>query len=139
MVPSEGIRGERHVLPLGSLVSVAQMATVGEIQAHQPVVWLHNGLVCLEVGRASTQALDVDTPLLGIQSKGLESTLLAQKFYGIDVLIATIVTSTWITLRVLVGHGRAKGVKDGAGSDILGGNEKDGLALALDFAFLFSH
>jgi hypothetical protein len=52
------------------------------------------------------------------------------------VLIATIVSGSGITLRVLVGHGRAKGVEYGTGCDILGSNEDDGLALSLDFCFL---
>lgn len=112
------------------------MATMGKIQAHQPVMWLHDGLVRLEIGRASAQALDVDTPLLGIQSKSLEGTLLAKKLYGINVLIATVVTGTRVSLGVLVGHGGAEGIKDGARSDIFGGDEKDGLSLALDFALL---
>jgi hypothetical protein len=38
------------------------------------------------------------------------------------MLVSAIVSSTGVSLRVLVGHGRTKGVKDGSGCDILGGD-----------------
>ena len=115
---------------------MAQMATVGEVKTHQSAVGRHNSLVDLEVGRGSRKALDVDTPLLGIEVEGLESTLLAKKLNLVDVLVSTIVTSTGVTLGVLVGHGRTKSIEDGTGGDVLGGDEDDGLALALDLILL---
>lgn len=112
------------------------MATVGQIQAHEPVVRPHDGLIRLQVGRATAQALNVDTPLLGVQTKGLEGARLAEQLDRVDVLVTSVVTGTWVTLGVLVGHGRTERVEDGAGCDILGGDEEDGLALALDFLLL---
>jgi hypothetical protein len=53
------------------------------------------------------------------------------------VLVATIVPGTGVTLRVLVGHGRTERVEDSAGSDVLGGDEEDGLALTLNFLLLW--
>ena len=124
------------LLPLGSLVTVAEMATVGQIQTHQPAMGRHDGLVNLEVGRAAAQALNVDTPLRRVEVEGLKGTLLAQKLDLVNVLVAAIVASAGETLGVLVGHGGAKGIENSTRRDILGGDEDDGLALALDLIFL---
>lgn len=112
------------------------MTTMGQVETHKTVVWSHESLVDLEVGGAAAQALDIDTPLLRVDVEGLEGSCLAKKLDLIDVLVATIVSGTGVALGVLVGHGRAKGVEDGAGGNILGGDEKDGLLLTLDLFFL---
>jgi hypothetical protein len=96
----------------------------------------HNSLVCLQVGRATAQALHIDTPFLGVQAESLQSTLLAEYLDSIDVLVATIVTGARVSLRVFVRHGRAESVEDCARSDIFGGDEEDRLALALDLFLL---
>lgn len=111
---------------------MAQVATVGKVQAHQTTVGRHESLVDLEVGRAPTETLDVDTPLGRVEVEGLESTLLAEKLNLVNVLVATIVPGTRETLGVLVGHGRPKGIENGAGGDVLGGDQDDGLPLPLD-------
>jgi hypothetical protein len=126
------VSGDSRDLLGGGLVTVAKMATVGEVKAHQTTVRRHDSLVDLEVGGRSRKALDVDTPLLRVEVEGLKGTTLAEKLDLVDVLVATIVTSTGVTLRVLVGHGGTKSIKDGTGGDVLGGDEDDGLALALD-------
>ena len=90
----EGVREPRYLLPLGSLVTVAEMATVGKIKSHQPAVRRHDGLVDLEVGGATAQGLDVDTPLRAVEVEGLEGTLLAQDLDLVNVLVAAIVPST---------------------------------------------
>jgi hypothetical protein len=95
----------------------------------------HDGLVDLEVGGRTRQALDVDTPLLAVETESLKGALLAKKLDGINVLVTTVVAGTGVTLGVLVRHGRTKGIEDGAGCDILGSNEEDGLALTLDLTF----
>ena len=125
-----------YALPLGGLVTVAQVATVGKVKTHEPVVRPHDGLVDLQVGGGAAQALDVNAPLLSIETEGLEGTLLAEQLDGVDVLVATVVTRARVALGVLVGHGRAQSIEDSAGSDILRGDQKDGLALALDFPLL---
>jgi len=91
-----------NVLLGGSLVTVTQVTTVGQVKTHEAVVRAHEGLVDLEVGRATRETLDVDTPLLRVEVESLESTSLAGKLNGIDVLVTTIVTSSGVTLRVLV-------------------------------------
>lgn len=86
---------------------MAQVATVGQVETHETAVGRHDGLVDLQVGRAATEALDVDTPLLVVEVEGIESTALAEQLNPVNVLVATVVTSTGVALRVLVGHGRA--------------------------------
>lgn len=115
---------------------MGQVTTVGKVKTHQTIVGTHESLVDLQVGRAATQALDVDTPLGGVQTEGLESTLLAGDLNGINVLVTTVVTSTGVTLRVLVTHGRAQSVEDGAGGEVLRGDQDDRLALTLDLLLL---
>jgi hypothetical protein len=112
------------------------VTTVGEIKTHQTLVGAHQGLVDLEVGRAARKALDVDTPLGGVEAESLEGTLLAGDLNGIDVLVATVVTGTGVTLGVLVAHGRTQSIEDSAGGEVLRGNQDDGLALTLDLLLL---
>ena len=119
------VGGNGRDLPGGGLVAVAQVTTVGEIQAHQAVVGTHESLVDLEVGGATRKALDVHAPLGGVEVECLESTLLAGDLNGVDVLVATVVTSTGVTLGVLVAHGRTKGIEDSTRSEVLGGNQDD--------------
>ena len=116
---------------------MTQMPSVGKIQTHQSIVWSHQCLVDLQVGGAATQALYIDPPQLGIQAEGLERSSLAGQLNGVDVLVTPIVPSARVALRVLVRHGRAKGIKNGSRRKVFGGDEDDGLALPLDFSFLF--
>jgi hypothetical protein len=55
------------------------MASMREIKTHKSLVGSHDSLVDLQIGRAATQALNIDTPLLRVQMEGLESTSLAQQ------------------------------------------------------------
>lgn len=109
---------------------------MGKVKTHETAVDRHDSLVNLQVGRAARQALDIDTPLLGVEVEGLESSLLAKQLDLVDVLVATIVTSTGVTLRVLVGHRGTEGIEDGTRSNVLGGNENNGLALTLNLVLL---
>ena len=52
------------------------------------------------------------------------------------MLVSSVVSGTWVTLRVLVGHGRSESIEDGTGFNILGGDEDDGFSLTLDLEFL---
>lgn len=115
---------------------MAQMSTVGKVKTHETAVRRHNSLVNLEVGGGSRKALDVNTPLLGVEVEGLKGTALAEKLDLVDVLVSTVVTSTGVTLGVLVGHGGTKSIEDGARGDVLGGDEDNGLALALNLILL---
>ena len=115
---------------------MTQMASVREIQAHQAIVRAHESLVDLQVCRTATETLNIDSPFGGVQVERLQSTRLACQLDGVNVLIATVVSSTGIPLRVLVGHGRAQGIEDGAGGEVLRSNQDDGFTLTLDFFFL---
>jgi hypothetical protein len=112
------------------------VATVGKVKTHETAMRRHDGLVNLQVGRAAAEALDVDTPFLRVEVEGLESTGLAQELDLVDVLVATVVAGAGVTLGVLVGHGRTKGIEDSPRGDVLGSDEQDGLALTLNLQLL---
>lgn len=111
---------------------MGQVASMGKVKTHEAAVNGHNGLVDLEVGGGAGQALDVYTPLGRVEVEGVEGTLLAEVLDLVNVLVAAVVSGAGVALGVLVGHGRAESVEDGTGSDVLRGNEDDGLALALN-------
>lgn len=98
---------------------MTQVTSVRKVKTHQAVVGAHQSLVHLQVGRATTQALNVDTPLRRVQVEGVESARLASKLDGVNVLVTTIVTSSGVSLRVLVRHGRAKRIEDSTRSEVL--------------------
>ncbi len=123
-------------LAVGGLVTVGQMPSVWEIKTHESLMRSHDGLVDLEVGWGAGETLNVNTPLGWVQVECLKGASLAGQLNGINVLVATVVSSTWITLRVFVGHWGSKGIEDGAGGDVLRGDEDDGLALSLDLLLL---
>ena len=111
---------------------MGQVTTVGKVETHDAVVGAHDGLVDLEVGRRSRQALDVDAPLLRVEAERLQSASLARELNGVNVLVAAVVAGARVSLGVLVAHGRTQSIEDGAGGDVLGGDEEDRLALALN-------
>ncbi len=115
---------------------MGQVTTVGEVKTHQAVMGAHEGLVDLQVGRAATEALDVDTPLGRVQVEGLESTLLAGDLNGINVLVATVVTGTGVALGILVAHGRAQSIEDSTGGEVLRSDQDNGLTLTLNLLLL---
>ena len=123
-------------LLLRCLVPVTQMSTVREIQPHQPFVRSHECLINLQVGRAATQALYVDTPPLLVQTECDERPRLTGELDGVDVLITPIISCTRIAFGVLVRHGRAESVEYCTRCKILGSDEDNGFALTLDFFFL---
>lgn len=131
------VGGDGRDLALGSLVTMGQVTTVGEVKTHEAATGSHDGLVDLEVGRAATEALDIDTPLVAVEVEGLEGALLAEELDSVNVLVAAVVAGAGETLRVLVAHGGAEGIEDGTGGDVLRGDEDNGLALALDLVLLW--
>jgi hypothetical protein len=126
----------KAILLVWCLVSVTQMSTVWQVKTHESLMRFHDRLVHLQVGGAATESLNIDSPFLRIEVEGLEGTGLAENLNLIDVLVPTIVTLSWVSLRILVGHGRSKSVEDGSGGNVFGGNEEDGLFLTLDLAGL---
>ena len=104
---------------------MTQMASMRKIKTHKSLVGFHDSLVDLQVGRATTQALNIDTPFLGVQIEGLEGASLAGQLNCVNILISTVVSCTWIALGVFVGHGGSQCIEDCAGGNILGGDEDD--------------
>ena len=100
-------------------------------------MWFHQGLVDLQIGRTSTQALDVDPPLLRVETEGLQRPSLTQELNGVNVLIPAIVSGAWVALGVLIGHGRPQGVEDGAGREVFRRNEDNRFTLPFDLVVLF--
>ena len=47
--------GSGNLLSVGGVVAVGQMATRGQVQAHDPVVGLQNACVGREIGRTATK------------------------------------------------------------------------------------
>lgn len=86
---------------------MAQVTPVGQVKTHQSIMRFHDGLVDLEVCRATTQTLDIDAPFLRIEVEGLESASLAGQLNGIDMLVSTVVSGPGVALRVFVRHGRS--------------------------------
>lgn len=78
------------------------MSTMGQIQAHQSVVGSHDGLVDLQVGRAATQALHVDAPVLWVEVESLQRACLTGEFHRVNVLVSSIVTGSRVSFRVFV-------------------------------------
>lgn len=130
------VRRDSRDLALGGLVSVTQVTAMRQVKTHQSIMRLHESLVNLQVGRTSRESLDIDTPLIGFETKCLQGTGLAGQFDGVDVLVTAVVASTGVSLGVFVGHWCTESIVDGARGDVLRGDEKDGLPLTLDFFFL---
>ena len=70
--------------------------------------------------------LNIDAPLGGVKVECLESTLAAESFEFVNILVATIVTSVGETLGVLVGQDRAIGLHGGLTGQILSNGESVG-------------
>mmetsp|Transcript_58695 Transcript_58695/g.139760 ORF Transcript_58695/g.139760 Transcript_58695/m.139760 type:complete len:372 (-) Transcript_58695:293-1408(-) len=110
--------GGRDLL-LGGVVPVGEVATGGQVQAHDPGVGRQKGRVDREVGRAAAVGLDVDAPDLLIQAECLQSALLAQVLHLVDDLVASVVAGPWLALGVLVGEGAAQALHDRPGGEVL--------------------
>ncbi|RUS23247.1 hypothetical protein BC937DRAFT_89717 [Endogone sp. FLAS-F59071] len=98
------VDGGRRYLLLGSLVAVGQVAAGSELQAHETVMGLDQSSESRKVGGRARVGLDVDTPDFGIQMEGFQSTLAADVFDLIDVLVTAIVSGTRETFRIFVGQ-----------------------------------
>jgi len=89
----------------------------------------------LKIGRTTTERLYIDAPFVRIQTKGLKRPLLTQPFDTINVFVATIIASSWISFGILVGQNTTEGFQDGGACEILRGNKDEGGLLTLLFRF----
>ena len=92
------IGGDSRYLLQRGLIAVTQVAAVGEIEAHQSLMWPHDRLIDLEIRRTAAQSLDVNSPFLRVELECLEGSGLARQFNHVDKLVASIVTCSWIAL-----------------------------------------
>jgi hypothetical protein len=118
---------------------VTQMTAMRQIQPHEAFMGTHEGLVDLQIGGTARKRLHIDSPFLRVEVEGLQSTSLASQLNGVNVLVASVVAGTGITLGVLVGHWGAESIVDSARGHILRGNQKDRLLLTLDLFLLQLH
>mmetsp|Transcript_83302 Transcript_83302/g.193519 ORF Transcript_83302/g.193519 Transcript_83302/m.193519 type:complete len:216 (-) Transcript_83302:149-796(-) len=106
-----------------SLVAVRKMATVRQVQAHDPVVHIAQGSEYLEVGRGTAQRLYVHAPVLGVEPASPKGALLAERLSLVNELIAPVVARSGVALRVLVDHDRADSLQHSKRSEVLRGDE----------------
>lgn len=79
------------------------------------------------------RTLNVNTPLLRVETEGLESSLLAEPLSFVDMLVSAVVASAGVAFRILVLHDTAESIEDGAGSEVFGGDEIDEVVLSILF------
>lgn len=91
-----------QLLGLG-VVTVGQVTSVGQREAHKFVTRLQQSREDLEIGGTATERLHVDVPLSGVESEGLQGSLLAEGLDLVDVFITAIVPFTDSTFGVFVG------------------------------------
>jgi len=58
-----------YTIYLACLEAVGEVSSVGEVESHQSVVWLHQRREDCEVGGRAGVGLDVDSPLIGRRLK----------------------------------------------------------------------
>ena len=63
-----------------SVESMGEMTSIGKIKTHDTPMRLHQSCVHGKVGRRPAVWLDIDSPLCGIKTKQLQSSLLRQNF-----------------------------------------------------------
>ena len=108
-----------------------QMSTMGQIQSHDTIVWIDQGVVHLKVGGGAGQGLNVYTPLGWIEVERLQGTLLAEKFHAVDVFVAAVVPSIGVPFTVLVLHDTAQCLTDAGGGKIFRRNQHQTFTLTL--------
>merc|ERR550525_62048 len=104
---------------------MSEVAATWKVEPHDSRVWWQQRRVDGEVGRTAGVRLHVNTPLLLIQAKGFQSALLAEVFHLVDHLVAAVVTSPRLSLRVLVGERRSQALEHCPGGEVLRCNELD--------------
>lgn len=117
------------LLATRGVVAVGEVATGGQVEAHDAVVGVEESGVGSEVGRGAGVGLNVDAPLGGVAVEGLHGAGAAEVLDLVDVLIATVVAVAGHALGVLVSEGAAEGLDDGEGGEVLGGDQLDPPAL----------
>ncbi|KAL7463376.1 hypothetical protein ACHAXS_003750, partial [Conticribra weissflogii] len=110
--------------------SVGQVPAGGKIQAHDAVMGTQQSGVDGKVGGTSRVRLHVDAPLLGVQSVGLQSALLAEDFDLVNDFVSAVVTGMGETFGVFVGESGSETFHHGSGGEVLRGDELERGVLA---------
>jgi len=118
---------------------VCQVTTTGQIQTHNAIMGLQQGCVNSKVCRAAEQQesseskvkhdissliptsdwylparvrLHIDSPMLRVQVKSLQSSGFAQVFDLVDVVVAPVIPGSRLSFRILVGQTRSQCFND---------------------------
>mmetsp|Transcript_11910 Transcript_11910/g.50040 ORF Transcript_11910/g.50040 Transcript_11910/m.50040 type:complete len:296 (-) Transcript_11910:20-907(-) len=112
-------------LLLGGVEPVREVAAVGQVEAHDPVVGVEERGVHGHVGGGTGVRLHVDAPLGLVEAVSGERAVLAEDLDLVDVLVTAVVARAGETLGVLVGEARAQSLHHGRGGEVLGRDELD--------------
>eukprot|EP00760_Papus_ankaliazontas_P029894 PhM_4_TR4514/c0_g1_i1/m.58683 len=126
------VHGRRGDLARGGVEAVREVAAVGEVEAHQAVVWVQQRRVRGEVGGRAAVGLDVDGPGVLLEAEGLERAVAAEVLHLVHDLVAAVVPLAGVALGVLVRADGAEARQHGAGREVLGGDELEAADLALE-------
>mmetsp|Transcript_35060 Transcript_35060/g.74781 ORF Transcript_35060/g.74781 Transcript_35060/m.74781 type:complete len:299 (-) Transcript_35060:161-1057(-) len=130
-VDRRSAHGLAGVLLLGVGVEpVREMTSGGKVEPHDAIVRREKGGVHSEVGGTAGVGLDVNPPLLRIQSIRLEGALLAELLDLVNDFVSTIVPGVGEALGVFVRQRRAEAFHDRAGGEVLGRDELERRVLA---------
>ena len=115
------------------------MTTTGQIQTHDAIMGLQQGCVDRKVCRAAEQQesseirvtpgisslipfsdwylparvrLHIDSPMLRVQVKSLQSSGFAQVFNLVDIVVAPVIPGSRLSFRILVGQTRSQCFND---------------------------
>mmetsp|Transcript_15531 Transcript_15531/g.40247 ORF Transcript_15531/g.40247 Transcript_15531/m.40247 type:complete len:206 (+) Transcript_15531:776-1393(+) len=100
------------------VVAVCEVASVGEVETHDAVVWLEEPSEDCHVGGRSRQRLHVDPPLIRREPERFERAVLAQLLDLVDVNVSTVIPRPNFALGVLVGEAGAHHLHHGPRSEI---------------------
>ena len=108
--------------------AVTEVAAVAQVHAHHRVARIEHGRVDRIVGGRPTVRLHVG--MLGVEER--LGTFDRERLDPIDVLAAAVVALSWVPLGVLVVEQRAERLQNRRAGDVLGGNQFQGVLLALE-------
>jgi len=103
-LPEEGGGGN---LACRGVEAMGQVTSLGERHAHQTLAGWNKRGVNSEVSGTAREGLNIASPLVLIESVGLESAFLRQKLDLVNELVSTVVTGARVAFGVLVSEARA--------------------------------
>merc|ERR1719470_72394 len=110
---------------------MGKMTAIRKIQTHNSPMRIHNGCVHGKVSWRSAVWLNVDTPLGWVQPEQVQGPLLCEQLYLVDILVATIISLTRLTLAILVVEAGPHALQHGQAGEVLAGNHLQSTLLPL--------